>query len=439
LKRPMRKDSFLGTTCLVIAFCILGATPSAYGQGHTWIGEGLNRMVDAAQWRIGELRINAAFTLNNVGYDSDIYYGFLQSEEVPDWTFAASAPVQLIVPLGKKVVFDLYDNPQYLFYLDTKSERAWNNTFQGRVRVALERIYIQAGGDMANVRRRFSPELAMNVRERRNSLDGLFFWQAARRTSFAVLYSRTQFEYDDIEYAGTSLADRLNRNEDLLDGIVYIQPGPRWRPFLNGQFGIFSFTGEGSGLRDAKSLGIFGGIEFVPGTGEAETRTGFRGAFRLGYRRLEVTDPGLPDGSGFSGEADVTVDLTRKTSIRALFSRGFEFSVYSGAVYYLSTSYGGGLLQRLTRRTSLNYEISLGRLSYPEGTGGLSRLDRYVAHTLSLDIRLGRHLEASLLGILNRRRLGMEVPPRNRFFLGFSLVYGSLGIGMPLPLLGLSR
>jgi len=396
-------------------------------------------MVDGARWRIGSLRINAAFTLENAGYDSDIYFGFLQSAKVPDETLTAGAPVQLIVPLGKTVVLELSDAPQYLFYLDTKRERAWNNTFQGRVHVAWERLYVQAGGDMANVRRRFSPELDINVRERRDSLNGLVFWQAARRTSFAVLYSRTRFGYEDIEYAGASLADLLNRNEDLLDGIIYIQPGPRWRPFLDGQYGAFTFTGQGSGLRDAKSYGVFGGVEFVPGTGEAETRTGFRGAFRLGYRRLDVTDPGLPDGSGFSGEADVTFDLTRKTSIHALFSRGFEFSVYSGAAYYLSTGYGGGLIQRLSRRTSLSYEISLGRLSYPEGEGGTTRLDRYAAHTMSFDVRLGRYLEATLSGTLNRRRLGTDAPPRYRYFVGISLVYGSPGRGMPLPLLGLSR
>lgn len=435
----MNSKRYWATVCLALGIWLLGDAHAAFGQGYTWIGEGLARMVDGARWRVGGLRVNAAFTLDNVGYDSDIYYGFLQSAEAPDWTLAAGLPVQLIAPLGKSVVLDLSDTPQYLFYLDTERERAWNNTFQGRLHVALERLYVQAGGDMANVRRRFSPELDINVREKRDSVDGLVFWQAARRTSFAVLYSRTWFEYEDIEYAGASLADRLNRHEDLLDGIIYVQPGPTWRPFLDGQYGIFTFTGEGAGLRDARSYGIFGGVEFVPGTGETETRTGFRGAFRLGYRRLEVTDPGLPDGSGFAGEADVTVGLTRKTSVRAIFARGFEFSIYSGAVYYLSTTYGGALLQRLSRRTSLSYEVSLGRLSYPEDEGGISRLDRYTAHTVSFDIRLGRHLEASLSGTMNRRQLGTESPPRNRFFAGISLIYGSPGSGMPLPLLGLAR
>jgi hypothetical protein len=425
--------------CLAFVVWLLATALTAYGQGHTWIGEGLTRMVERARWRIGLLRVNAAFTLADAGYDSDVYYGYLQSGQVPDWTFAASTPVQLLVPLGKKVVLDLSDTPQYLFYLDTDKERAWNNTFRGQLYVALEKIYVQAGGDMADVRRRFGPELDINVRERRDSLDGLVFWQVAKTTAFAVLYERTRIEYEDIEYAGTSLANRLNRDEDLLDGIFYVQPGPRWRPFLDGQYGVFTFTGEPSGLRDAKSYGIFGGVEFAPETEEAEARTSIRGAFRLGYRRLDIADPGQPDGSGFSGKADVTVNLTRKTSIHGLFSRGFEFSVYSGAVYYLSTSYGGGLLQRLSQRISLSYEVSFGRLSYPESTDVQARLDRYAAHMMSLEFRLGRHVEAALSGTLNRRRLGAEAPPRDRYFVGFSLIYGSRGRDLTPPLIGLIR
>jgi Putative beta-barrel porin 2 len=435
----MNRKRYWGLACLALGVWLLADARPVLGQGHTWIGEGLTRMVDGARWRIGGLRINAAFTLDNAGYDSDIYYGFLQNAKVPDETFTAGTPVQLIVPLGKTVVLDLSDSPQYLFYLDTKRERAWNNTFQGRIHIGLERLYVQAGGDAVNVRRRFSPELDINVREKRDSLNGLVFWQAAKRTSLAVLYSWTRFEYEDIEYAGASLADRLNRVEDLLDGIVYVQPGPRWRPFLDGQYGVFTFTGEGSVLRNAKNYGFFAGVEFIPITGEAESRRGFQGAFRLGYRRLEVTDPGVADGSGFSGEGDVTFDLTSKTSIHALFSRGFEFSIYSGAVYYVSTNYGGGLAQRLSRRTSLAYEISLGRMSYPEDTGGLSRLDRYSAHTVSLDIWMGRHLKTSLSGSLNRRTLGTETLPHNRYFVGISLIYGSPGGGLPLPLPGLVR
>jgi len=424
---------------LALAVWLVGTAGTVYGQGHTWIGEGLTRMIDGAQWRIGGLRVNAAFTLANAGYNSDIFYGFLQSDEVPDWTIAASTPVQLIVPLTKTVVLDLSDAPQYLFYLDTARERAWNNTFQGRIHFALEKTYVQAGCNIANVRRRFSPELDINIREQRNSLDGMIFWQTTKRTSFAVLYERTRFEYEDIEYMGTSLAERLNRNEDLLDGIVYVQPGPQWRPFLDGQYGVFTFTGEGSGLRDAKSYGVFGGIEFVPETEETAARTGVRGAFRLGYLRLDIADPGQPDGSGFSGEANVTVDLTRKTSIRVLFSRGFEFSVYSGAIYYLSTRYGGGLLQRLSRRTSLSYEVFLGRMSYPEVGGVQSRLDRFTGHALSLNFRLARDLEAALSGAIDLRRLGAEATSRSRYFIGFSLTYGSAGSELTLPLIGLVR
>ena len=99
-------------------------------QGNTWVGINLEQMVNAARIRLGELRLNAAFELTNAGYDSDVYYGYLE-EAVPDYTFSAGLPVQVLLPLSKKVVLDVSDTPQYLFYLDTERERAWNNTLPG--------------------------------------------------------------------------------------------------------------------------------------------------------------------------------------------------------------------------------------------------------------------------------------------------------------------
>ena len=153
-------------------------------------------MVDAARFRLGALRLNAAFEIRNAGYDSDVYYGYLE-EAVPDFTLSAGLPVQVLLPLGKKAVLEVSDAPQYLFYLDTPRERAWNNTLQGAIHLALDDIYLQAGGEMANVRRRFSPELDANVRERTEGLNGLALWQLSRKTSLAVLYGGTEYRYSD--------------------------------------------------------------------------------------------------------------------------------------------------------------------------------------------------------------------------------------------------
>ena len=435
----MNKKSRVENAVLVVLIGLVLTASVALAQSNTWVGEELARVVDGARWRIGELRVNAAFSLANAGYDSDIYFGYFQNTKTPDWTLTAAVPVQVLIPLSKRVVLDVSDAPQYLFYLDTKKERAWNNVFQSRIHVALDRIYVQGGVDSANVRRRLSPELDINVRERTDSLNGLVFWQAAQETSFAVVYNRTRFDYGDAEYSGTRLSDVLNRNEDFVNLVAYAQPHPRWRPFLNGQYGVYTFTNQAFGLRDAKSYGIFGGVEFVRRPAETEVRRALQGSFRLGYMRLEMVDPSQRDGSGFSAEANVTLEVTGRTSFHALFSRGFEFSVYSGASYYLGTGYGGGIVQRLSRRTSLAYDVLMGSLSYPENTETQGLSGRYGLHTLSLSIRMARNLEATLSGSLNNRKLGVDTAYRSRYFVGFSLLYGSQSSAMALPLGSLVR
>jgi hypothetical protein len=414
---------------LSLAALLIGMAGTAYGQGLTWPGAALTRMVEGARWRLGALRANAAFTLASSGYDSDVFYGYF-GDAVPDWTFAAGAPVQILLPLSKNVVLDLVDTPQYLFYLDTKGERSVNNTFPGQIHAGLEKVYLQAGGGLSDVRRRFSPELDINVREKRDSVDGTFLWQASKAASIAILYERAQYDYGDAEYLGTNLSEMLSRDEDHVDVIAYIQPGPGMRLLLDGQFGVFAFTGATSGNRDAKSYGVFGGAEFIPNLEEMPIGSGLRGGFKLGYIRLDLADPGLRDGSGFAGEANVSMDLTNKTSLQLFFSRGFQFSIFSGATYYLATAYRAGLLQRLSRRAVLSYDVFFGRAFYPRDGDIQGRGDRFVAHAVSLDLRLARHLGVVLMGTFGQRaRDGGEII-RDRYFIGLGLTYGFPGSGV---------
>jgi hypothetical protein len=424
---------------LALGLLITVGLGTSYGQGHTWMGESLARMVEGARWHFGRLRLNAALSLANVGRDSDIYFGYFGVDSVPDWTFTAGTPFQLLLPLSRNIVLDLNDTPQYLFYLDTEAERAFNNTFRGAMHFAGNRIYIQAGGRLADVRRRFSPELDVNVREKRNGLDGLILWQASRRTSLALMYGRARYAYDDIEYLGGSLAERLNRDEDLLDVMAFVQPGPRTRLSIDGQYGTYAFEAEAGAGRNSKSFGLFGGIELIPRAGEVAESMGMQGKLKLGYLRLDLSDPGLPDGAGLAGEADLSVSLTRRTAVRVFFSRGFEFSVFSGAAYYRATRFGAGLLQSLSRKASLSYDLSFGRNDYPtegeiQGPG-----DRLALHRIGLNLTLARDLVAALFGTIGHRTRAGLAEPRDRYFLGINLTYGAVGRELPLSPGGTAR
>jgi hypothetical protein len=430
------RKRFLTIACLALALGLFGVPEIAYGQGNTWAGSSLAQMVEAARWRLGILRINAAFELSNVGHDSDVYYGYLGSS-VPDWTFSAGVAAQVFLPVSKRVVLDVFDSPQYLFYLETKNERAWNNIFTGQVHFTLERFYIQAGGGSSNIRQRLSPELNINIRQKEDSLNGLILWQASRRSSFAFLYGGTKYDYGDTEFGETNLAETLNRSEARFDIITYVQPNSNVLLFLDGQYGTYAFTETASRFRDTRSYGIFGGLSFVPREGEARPKAPVQGRISLGYKRFDIIDPAFVDGAGFVGAINISAGLLKRTTGRVSFSRDFQFSIYSNATYYTSMTYGGGITRLLSRRASVSYDLSFSRTSYPgdEAGGGV----RYTIHAGSLNIMLARNLRIAFLGTIGARVMDQSGQAINRNFFGFNLVYGAATGAMFAPTSGLPR
>ena len=242
-----------------------------------------------------------------------------------------------------------------------------------------------------------------NVREKRDGLNGLALWQLSRMTSLALIFGGTEYSYTDAEFLGENISDRLGRREDFFDFVSYVQPGPRTRLFVDGQFGTYKFTATESANRDAKSYAFFGGIEFIPRTGEVLQRMGMRGSAKLGYTRLDIDESGLPDGSGITGEADISFEFLRKTTGRLSLTRAFQFSIYSGASFYLTTRYGAGISRRLSRRASLNYDFSYVNNDYPRASGLEGVNNRFLIHSLTLDLGLARNLELILLGTFSQR------------------------------------
>ena len=436
-----RRIFVLSAAAALLAWHVLLPRP-VFGQGNTWAGASLAKIVEAARWRLGALRVNAALALTNAGYDSDIYFGYLD-EAVPDYTFTAGVPIQVFLPLSKKVVLEVFDSPEYLFYLGTMKERAWNNIFWGQVHFAFDRLYIQAGGGLSNIRQRLSPELNINTREKEDSLNGTILWQVSRVISLGLLYGGSQFDYGDAEFGGTSIADTLNRKESYFDFVAYLQPSFRVRLFIDGQYGAYTFTEAVSSFKDTRSYGVFGGLAFVPKEGEARPVEPVQGSISLGYKLFDILDPLLTDGSGFVGAVDVSAGLFKKTTGRAFILRDFAFSAYSSGTFYLSTNYGGGVSRQLSRRAIFSYDLLFSRSAYPQQDSGsgipASQSSRYTTHRFSLSLRLARNLAITFLGTLSKRVLDDSGLSRNRNFYGLNIVYGFVAGAISAPARGLSR
>jgi len=437
----MIKRSSVLFVMMALVVCVTVRPRAAWGQGNTWSGASLAQVVEDARWRFGSLRANAMFELADVGYNSDVYFGY-RPGTTPDLTCYIGVPIQLLWPIGRNIVVDVFDKPQYQFFLGTPNERALNNTFSGQVHFAFDRIYIRAGVNFDKLHQSLSRELDFYVHQKSNELNGLVLWQASKAVSLAVLYKGARFDIGNVVYGGVNLAEALNRKENLIDFLTYVQPSSRFRFHVDGQYGNHVFTEARPNFRDTRTYAVFGGLDFLPNVSDRRAVAGLEGGFSLGYKRFDIIDPSFRDDSGFAGNADLSMGILKKTTGRIFFSRDFQYSVLPGATHYISLRYGGGIMRRLTRKVSASYDLSIGFTQYPQldtGEGGVQPLgsNKFVNHMLGVDIQLARDLRILFRASAESRAVETTGLTARRGFIGLNLTYGAARRTVSTPLGGL--
>lgn len=428
-----KTNTFLpGLLILIFIFALLSNPLPARAQGANWMASSVLSLLSRAPWKMGPLRGYRAFSLGNVGYDSDIYYGF-QDKEYPDFTFTAGPSFQWFVPLKKLIIFDTYQQLQGAFYAENEKERTFNFRTRNQLHFLHKKFYGKTALSYDNVRRRFSPELILNIREETLTWDGLMLWQFSRTGAIAWQLSTARYNYRNAEYEGLFLDRELNRREIYADTFLYFQPSPKYRFFLNGQMGFYNFKYPESKIRDSRSYAVLGGLEFTPEL--SPTGSTFQGGFSIGYIYLDPKAPVYRPASDIVGTGSVSITLSRWLSLRGYYSRNFSVSIYSSLLHYLSTSYGGGFTFRLNDKVNLGNNITFGQTDYPFEEGQ-PEAPTYKFTTLSanIGIRLAREWNFNFFGNLSQRKILPAERKLNRYFVGFSLTFGSVPGENVLPI-----
>lgn len=430
MKPKIPAGSLIFLLCLSIF--VLSPVP-VRAQGPSWMASDILGLLRAAPWKMGPLRGYRSFSVGNAGYDSDIYYGF-QDEEYPDLTFTAGPSFQWLAPLKKMVIFDSYQSLQGAFYVKNEKERAFNFRTNNQVHFLFKKAYGQTAFSYNNTRRRFSPELILNIRQEEIAWNGLFLWQFSRAGAIAWQLSTSRFNYLNAEYDGISLDRELNRREIYADTFLYFNPNPGYRFFLNGQLGIYNFKYLESRIKDSRSYAILGGLAFTPELSPVGATV--HGGFSLGYIYLDPKSPAYEAASEIVGNGSVTINLTHRLSVRGYYARGFSVSIYSAFLYYLGTTYGGGFTFYLSDKVSLGNSITFSQAEYPLGTDGQEASTAYKFTTLSanIEIRLGKEWNLGLFGNMSQRKILPVERKLNRYFIGFNLSFGSVPGEKTLPI-----
>jgi hypothetical protein len=407
----------------------------SWGWGQTWFGNNLEQAVKAARWKLGLVKYNLAFRIDNAGYDSDIYYG-TTGRKIPDYTFSLGPDARIYLPLAKQIVLDINEIPQYIFYLRTTKDRAFNNYFRGKLHFALDRVYLQIGGDLINAKERLSTELEVNVRRRENDLNGLFFVQLSPKTAIA-LKSRTDiYRYETPSESELNFQQTLNRRETYVTFTGYLQQTTQMRYFVDAEYGNFVFSEATSHFKDSHSFGVYGGIEFIPPPSEEDAGKSFLGKLNFGYKRFDVIDPRFSDFEGLVGNTSLSFNGIQFTTLRGMFTRDIQFSAYSALLSYLQTVYSVGISRFLSRTVAISYDIAFVRNDYQQFESAAStqlRLDKYITHTLELGFKLGRDVEFNLQASFSTMSNNIVSQINHRTFIGFNLTFGSPSGGIVMP------
>jgi hypothetical protein len=423
--RKTERSAAAALGAAILAIFLLPCRSLAWGK--TWMGMNLEQIVNTARWKMGPFRSNAVFRFGNAGYDSDIFFG-QRLNPVPDTTFAAGPELSVYLPLAKGIVFDISEIPQYVYFLQAKTERAWNNAFRGQVHLAFDRLYFLAGGGLVNAKERLSTELNLNIRRKENDFGGLVFWQISKGSAVTLQYRSITYEYENPSDESIDIRKSLNRKERFLNLTTYLMQFSRARVFLDAEYGLFGSTETLSSIKDSRSYVITGGIEFEPPSPGENLIKGFQGRINLGYKRFVIPGSHRKIYEGLVGNTSVGVNLLKFTALHGVFARNIQFSIYSELGYYIQTVFGAGFSQALTRRINFAYELSISRNDYVQFEDRVSqggRPDQYITHIVGLDFRLGKNLGLNLMANFGERSSKLVELVNRRSFFGFNLTYGS--------------
>ncbi len=397
------------------------------GQTYKTFRSEQKQITEKARWKIGPFRIYPAIQFRNIGYDDNVYYQREEDDPISDYTATFSPHVKVYLLFHNNLILSLSENPEYVYYLEQKRERRWNNTISPEIKfLFLNRFVISGRYSYRDRRYRASSEFDVRANELRESYRASLFYETARRTSLGISASLKKISYEDITLPGEEiyLSRLLNREERSGNLEFYYRVFSESFFFISGGYTEYKFEHIQSRWRDSYSYQAYSGIRF-PLFGK------IRGTLSLGYKKLL---PRREEKKGFSGLVGNTsfVFRIRRFAFRFQYNRDFHFSYWTNNIYFTEDRYGAGISFYLTKFLRLDYNFSYGEANYPElmplrmpdgRYEEIKRKDIYRTHTAGFVFRVIRNIGIGLMINFGERESNYFWENWNRGFVGGYITY----------------
>jgi hypothetical protein len=379
LSRPRRLTAAFGLLLALAAAPARAQAPAADG----W---------DAARWRFGPLAVTPKVELKNLGWDSNVFNE--ADDPKSDFTVTAGAPVDWWFRFGRARLHgvDYFEGVYFATYGD---QRAFNQRHELTLLVLLNRMRPYVGGSYLSANDRPGYEINERVHHLDRGVNGGVVVRLTSRLDLDVSGRRTTYDYDDTP-GGASYSTTLDRRADNFGAQARYRFTPLTTLTLLADGVRERFTELP--IRDNNGYRILPGVEFDP-------YALVSGKAQVGYRKLDILTPGMPDFSGLVGNAELAYVLRGMTRFAVGVSRELFFSYEVGRPFYVQPGFTLSVTQQVRGPWDVQARGGWYHFNYQEADiPGIEplpeRIDRYrtfgggVGYRVGRDIRVGINIDS---------------------------------------------
>jgi hypothetical protein len=343
-------------TLLAAVFVLMiGTMGFASLSAETWLGQNVRNAVTMAPWRFGPFRLQLSLALRDAGYDTNVYGDY--TNPLGDYSFTIGPVVNAYLPIKNKIVFHLSESPHYVYFLETRAERSWNNTFKGETYILLSNIVLNFGLDYSNLKQRISLETEIRPRVRTENIFGSVLYQFSAKTSLSIELRQNRIAFDNNPIEGFDFKALLDRKESYIALKSFYQQSLKGMYFLDLEYGSIDFA-HPQNKNDSDVYAIRGGMEYIPSVNVS-------GKWSLGYRWMRPRTPGQAPFGGLVGDVQVSLRLMKPIRGRISFKRDMPFSMVIADSPYFFYLFGTGISGYPIRSIRLDYDFTFAKISYP--------------------------------------------------------------------------
>ena len=348
-------------------------------------------------WEQGRVRIGpVAFTpnivLKNLGWDSNVFS--VAEDPKGDFTLTAGGLVNWWMRVAKMRLLGTA-SVDGVYYATYASERGVNQRYDLRAEYRFNRLRPYVLGSWASIKDRPGYEIEARARHDEAAIGAGLDVRVTSKTHVDIAghYATYRFAGDQV-FAGSDLAETLNRKSTFGVATLRYSATPLTTLTLLGEVGQDRF--DESPERDNNSFRIMPGVQFDP-------FALVKGGARVGYRRLDMLSPVIPDFSGLVADVDLSYVLLGRTRFSVGVNRDIQFSYDVTHPYYVLSGVTASVRQGLGMGWDVEARGYSQRLAYRQvlgasdgATGPVDRVESYgggIGHRLSQGTRIGANID----------------------------------------------